>query len=111
MTKRLSSVEGRTTRMTTGKEKLDEMLEVGRPDGVKTGLGRAGGSHTTGIGYTRDSHTKQSTSGAQKYEKLEGVSMKGNMTSTGKRKLIKKYEPRRPPIMCGYSLMIGHVWH
>lgn len=64
--------------MNTSKTKLDEMLEAGRPTGVKAGHGYARGNYTTGIGYIGDSHTKQNTSSAHKYEKLKSVFMKGN---------------------------------
>lgn len=39
---RLNHAESRITRMNTRKVKLDEMLQIGRPTGVKTGLGYVG---------------------------------------------------------------------
>lgn len=46
VTGRLNGAESRMTRMSTGKAKLDEILEAGRRAELKTDLGYAGGNHT-----------------------------------------------------------------
>lgn len=74
--------------MKTGQAKHDEILDTGRPVGLKTSLG-----------YIGDSHIKYSADDVKRHENLEGVFTKANMTNDDRKKLINKYKLRRPPIV------------
>lgn len=84
--------------MNTSKAKLDEIVEAGKPVGLKTSLGYIGGNHK-----------KQNIDDINKFGSLDDVFKRTNMTSADKNKLINMYKPRIPPIVCSYCTIIGHV--
>lgn len=96
MTERLKYVKSRIAHINTEKAKLDEILEAGRLARLKTGLGYVGDKHNTNV--------------VNKTSNL-GVSRMTNLTNAKKKKLINKYMPKMPPIVCTYYMLIGHVRH
>lgn len=94
-TERLDYTKLSITRMNLGKVKFDEMLQIGLPTGVKTG-------------YVSEKSAKY-VEGESSI--LKGVFGKEKLTSTERKRMIDQLKFRRPPIICSYCMLIGHVWN
>lgn len=80
---------------------MDEILKVGRSDGLKTGLAYVTEKHT--LGHTMRSIVERPNANtAWTTDNVEGTFQKANLTNAEKRRLENKYKPRRPPILFGY---------
>lgn len=83
--------------MKTGKAKLDDMLQINCPTGVKTGIECVGEKNTK--------HVDRNTNN------LEGVFRRENMTNAEKKRMINQLKPKKPLIVRSYYMMIRHVWN
>ncbi|KAI5671356.1 hypothetical protein M9H77_11720 [Catharanthus roseus] len=106
-TERVNVTKGKIARLNTRKAKLDEIISMGRPAGMKSGLGYSGKN----LNHTIGTHVTQHESSYTTFGKLEGVFVKNILGRAEKRNLIKKHKLRKPPLMCDYCKMIGHMWH
>ncbi|KAI5681873.1 hypothetical protein M9H77_03101 [Catharanthus roseus] len=72
---------------------------------MKSGLGYTG----TNPNHTTDTHVTQCNSSYTTFGGLEVVFVKGSLSRAEKRNLIKKHKARKPPLVCDYCKMIGHI--
>lgn len=98
VTKRLQHAESRITWMNTRKVKLDEILEEGRPAGLKTSLGYLIENHT--LGHTITSTIEiPNVNKAQTTCSVEGTFQKANLTNVEK-KYYKTSTKQEDHLLC-----------